>query len=732
VKQYGLELLGFRLTGPPPLVDVWIPVERGVHAFYGLNGAGKTRTLRAIRDLLAGVSGDEELTRESGAYWSYPSHVVARVVESERHIEDGGLLANDESWLDSVEGGDDAGGRFPWTRVGRPRWQRKLGDDLHGCSMLHATDARPSTVDDTLDEIVQLGLVALVPSADGWHLAPAIRRDESAPLLRAEINALVSFRHEIIRRSGGMVLDHHTDLDPAQKDRLFEEISADLDIERRCPTLRSLSNLGIQFEDRSLWSLADAVTDIGFLERSDVVPYLLFRETQPVRYECKLMKGRIAHLIEGDDLTVEEADRNARSDIVSMMRESGLPLTAEDAPNPEVESRVAASMVAAAQEMYDRFLLDAPELRFSVGSVVDWFDGRAPGWIAIGRNQGQVPLASLSEAQRRWALLAMALRDNSFRHVAVGDGVRLFAKRHLFVFLDEPDAALHATAERHAVRGLAQSARMVELAVVYLSTHSAEFLNHEDVKPWHVRRGAVGEVLVDPLDSVHRSKAKDLGVQPADLLMLSRCFLIVEGTHDQIVLDALIGDQLDELRALVLPMRGGRLLASVPDSYFLAHFSDTPVIAALDNLSATKVQGFWDEICSLSPGQDMDEVVKSHFTSKERSEEVFLIDYARAVTSLGQTQRFSVFAFQKPDIPEYLPVNVIVPGATSWEELRSAHSAQSKIRAFKPWLQKTHGVTVDEAILRRACDAMDSVPEDFVRLIEACRSAQRRMPQQLS
>lgn len=43
-----------RLFGPPPVADVYLPLRGGLTAFYGLNGAGKSRILRGLGALLRG------------------------------------------------------------------------------------------------------------------------------------------------------------------------------------------------------------------------------------------------------------------------------------------------------------------------------------------------------------------------------------------------------------------------------------------------------------------------------------------------------------------------------------------------------------------------------------------------------------------------------------------------------------------------------------------------------
>ena len=254
-------------------------------------------------------------------------------------------------------------------------------------------------------------------------------------------------------------------------------------------------------------------------------------------------------------------------------------------------------------------------------------------------------------------------------------------------------------------------------AVTYVATHSREFLNHPGVTVHHVSRNGKGALTVEPLDRLHRARCDELGITPADLLLLNRVVLVVEGSHDMTVINHLVGSELDELRVLMLPMRGGRALATVVDSYLLAVMSDTPVIAALDNLRAEKVESYWtDLVANVDGGQKkFDAITTEHFSRRERDEETFLVNYMRKAAELGQVDRFHVFGFEKPDIQDYLPVPSLVPGATSWAELRAEFGQQKKIRSFKPWLLERHGVEISDELLQAGCDGLDMIPDDFTR-----------------
>lgn len=55
-----------------------------------------------------------------------------------------------------------------------------------------------------------------------------------------------------------------------------------------------------------------------------------------------------------------------------------------------------------------------------------------------------------------------------------------------------------------------------------------------------------------------RENLELLGLKPADVFQIYRVFLIVEGHHEEVILKNLLGDELEDARTLILPMRGGR------------------------------------------------------------------------------------------------------------------------------------------------------------------------------
>lgn len=743
-----LRLVGFRLLGPPPITDVWIPADGGVTALYGLNGAGKTKILTALADLIAGVPPADPLRA---------SYAVAKIT---RGGEDAPYLATlfdlhrERNYLGDAQP-QPVPASAPWLAAHRPHWERTIAEQLYAIAEPICARDSPAIIGNTgtqireclpapmseedvkatVDEIVSLGLLSMTPSPEGWLFRPAILRDETRPRLRREIDDLTALDAAIQKE----IAKYEADNQPYEVGHLLELFAAELGLRHGASILTTLSEIYEGLRDPGYYDDEGTILLLRQLTRSDVIPFRLggdepffeLRTTMPIR-------GALAPIIHEDGLSTSQANRRIAARLRGEWLSTSEPLVVQDSPHPDLVA-MAASLSFSTQQIYDLLLFNAPEIELRLGDIDEWLVGKGARWYSRGVSRGDsFPLDGLSEAQRRWALIAIEVveAELSWPEEVDYEGNRVeFAIESVvltesppFLLVDEPDAALHATAERHTVSGLVALANEHRLSVI-VTTHSAEFLNHTSLKLLHVHRGARNEVVLERLAAPQRSRVKELGISVADLLLLTRGFLVVEGAHDMTVIQSLVGNELSELGILVLPMRGGRMLASVVDSYILGYLSDAPVIAALDNLEAGKIEAFWLDLVNVAEGRypgAVDAVIKTHFTSKKRSEELFLIDYCRNAVSLGQTSRFRIFAFERPDIPEYLPVQAIVPSASSWDELRGRFEGQRKFLSFKPWLKSEVGIEITDELLISACEQLDEVPYDFVRLVDTCRLAQRR------
>jgi len=79
-----------------------------------------------------------------------------------------------------------------------------------------------------------------------------------------------------------------------------------------------------------------------------------------------------------------------------------------------------------------------------------------------------------------------------------------------------------------------------------------------------------------------------------------------------------------------------------------------------------------------------------------------------------QLDRLAVHVLAKPDIIQYLPVGMLVPGATSWESLvadwRKAPSSGDE-GGFKSWLRTERQASFSESTLRKAAGTLEDLQD---------------------
>ena len=389
--------------------------------------------------------------------------------------------------------------------------------------------------------------------------------------------------------------------------------------------------------------------------------------------------------------------------------------------NPDVQNLLVA-LSARASEISMKLLEDAPVLQCEVKAPRDWLRGPAGTWQAYDAPTGEWVLPSqLSEAQRRWALL-------SIWTTMMETGAELDDSHIGCVVIDEPEAALHPRAQRHAVAGLKTLAG--ELACpIMVATHSPVLLNDPDIRLLHVLRGQTGSTTVNPMEELARSNLDQLGLSMADLLQVQRVFLLVEGEHDAVVLDELIGDELARCRAAVFPLRGAHKAVSALDSRILLEFTDARLLFVLDNMANRRLGAKWRRARALAAAGDREAAWRAlgRQTEWKSIEARAAYEVMAAAITGGVAHRVALFGMSKVDVVEYLDVAQFVPGASSWQELAAEWMLFRKAggtRDFKSWLRHHKGAQVTTAHVRAVARSSDEVPRDFQKLLTtACEHA---------
>lgn len=127
------------------------------------------------------------------------------------------------------------------------------------------------------------------------------------------------------------------------------------------------------------------------------------------------------------------------------------------------------------------------------------------------------------------------------------------------LLVDEPEAHLHPKAQEEIAGWISEMSR--RYTHTFLATHSLHFLNlPTELATFCLVYREAGktqlQVLGDDLIGGLEIAGDQLGVDRAAVLLLTRGVLMVEGHHDQLVIDHFFGGELKRRRILLLPLRG--------------------------------------------------------------------------------------------------------------------------------------------------------------------------------
>ena len=232
---------------------------------------------------------------------------------------------------------------------------------------------------------------------------------------------------------------------------------------------------------------------------------------------------------------------------------------------------------------------------------------------------------------------------------------------------DEPEAHLHPTAQRAVALAIDRVRNRGDHVVI--ASHSPHFLDLPSWSQVHVQRSAEGTTLVPiaPDSNLARSAlAAQLGINRGELLAGITGILLVEGKHDQIVLQRLYGSQLRASGLAVVRMHGTDNLMATAELDFLDQYLDVPVIVLLDY---TQV----DRVLSGQPVTD---------------EEHKLLHLRRSLKRRNRT--FQFVGLERPDIVCYLSESALreqYPHFPGWSlVLRDFKDRRSRPK-FKDWLR---------------------------------------------
>lgn len=659
-----------------------VAINNGLNVLYGLNGAGKSRFLRGVSDALQGVESDVRVGLLVNASSSVHSDAKSSHARKESITS---ALAR------ALAKPDD----FDHFQPGTPAALQRISPARAAGVLDGYLDELLPPDGEARDWVLENRLFLLVPSgskgAPQW-LAWAVA-DPSIDWVRRET----------------VVLDEIWD-------RFVNEYDDDDE----------------EANDSSLTRYDDAVSSHTLFPQSgfemfvpgfssmwiDPYPPIGFRYGNTNLIDPIVVSGTVDF---GLDLV--DNDRDTRSATESLLRSvigsSSEREVFEDTETGEsaAEERAhqaAASLSEKVTELLQAALQDGPFARLDLTDPTDrlfsppfqWRFSRNPnGYHEIGSTQ-------LSRAEKLWA-------DRSILDVIHRSEREQTARPSLYLY-DEPEAALHRAAESHMANELLRRAQDPRTVIV-AATHSPELLDAAAATVIEVKRSQP-KSTVQVLDRASRGTLSQLGLNPSDLLRLTRVFLLVEGMHDEVLLEHFIGDRLRRARAEIIPMHGGRKLATTVDSRVLFDFTDAHLVAVLDNLRAEHVTDVWARAQEAAVQGDpaaAKRIIEEEL-SDDSGESGYLRAWLRRALDYGIAARATPEGLGAADIVEYLPVERIVSSAESWAQLHLHHQEARRVsekttKNFKEWLTNRYGSRFGADDLRRYAEGLP-VPPDFERL----------------
>jgi hypothetical protein len=405
--------------------------------------------------------------------------------------------------------------------------------------------------------------------------------------------------------------------------------------------------------------------------------------------------------------------------LVHMAEEHGELIEIADATTTEMNPRFSAA-VAQLEKNANAFLeLTGPHffsLSLELKSPSEWFVGEVPEWTATVDGKG-ISIGRLSGAELRWALASLQWALSG-----------LDESRPQVFIIDEPERGLHRMRERELPKMLSALRKNSDNLMVLAASHAPAFLDvRVDATLHHVSRLPGYPTVLRNVDlgasSLTSETATNLGLSPSDLLQLTRVFVLVEGVHDEIVLNELIGSDIRSAGGRILPINGAAHARSIADARILFDATDAAVVFVIDNVNGPEALVIWENATQrYLSGKRKDARTALAGLSRLGSggEVVWLQALGERAIDANVLHRIRPIGLLERDILCYLPVSKFVPGQVTWTQLESdydkARAAGLTRDNFKSWLKTARGARFSREKVEEAAKSVDNLPQEFTDL----------------
>lgn len=682
----GYQIIGASFLGPKPIGCSHIDISSGSTMFYGKNGVGKTRLLDQVTQAFQGVG------RLSGL--NGPQSLIHIDVDLRPTAGDNAFMLELYEMLDI------------------PR-QISREDDDRGGFQTELLKRVNEMAEQDLDNPLDLRGYPELRTSDGFSFSLAPSGSSGARSWRVYLSAILDDqeRHDLAQYGAALsritrsMLENSTFDDgpmthpaPFRLAQATEWYKEPFEFTRgSSPETPKYVRLGSSPLDSWPAHLPVPLVEIGSITRG---PAQAFINSMPLKDIQQSTLSRVAASARGKGHLVQGTDG----------AEVMLSVAADEAV---LEAETETNRILA-------LLADFPfRVSFETGTPSDWFAGNTPQWTAVPNfgDQSKIPLTDLSFSQQKWVRFALSL------YLAKSD-----PGMPRVIIVDEPEQGLHRQLESRISEGLQKLTSEFPDVAIIGATHSPAFLDpRHGGHLRHVTLTGSGVTLVSTLEvGLGRfsigEESERLGVRPSDILTMTRVAVIVEGVHDQIVLEKCLANDLRESGAKVFAMRGTDNATALPDMQFLFDALDAPILVVVDNVTQSRIQPIWARANAavLANNRKSAEKALQELSRRATSkEEQVLAELGLRAIQIGRFSRIVPFGLERPDILDYLSPSHFNLDASEWQPYKDewflTRAGRNSV-SFKEFLRKTHDAKINTDSVAQAALALKQLPDDFVEL----------------
>jgi hypothetical protein len=684
LEAQGYQIIGASIFGPEPLFGIHVDVRPGSTMLYGKNGTGKTRLLDQLTQAFRGLG----QARKGSA----PSTLIHTSLEVRPPQGDNNFVLALYEMLDvsrELQTEDDHREEFQAALLRRANTWAELDVD-DPMALLDYTELRTS---------------------QGFHFSLAPSGTLTDPTWSVYVSAILGeeSRQKIV--SYGAALSNVNRL-------LAEETWPDDEswaANRPFPLAQAM-----EWYTEPFHIVRDGTTAAPRYLSTNSSPM----EAWPAHIPVPLVKiGSISRgpaQVFVNSMPLEQIQQRTLS-LVSSSAKRKASIVEASAGSEIALAESVQQAVALAEKESNRILdllADFPfRLQFDTCSPSDWFAGNPPKWIASSANgeATKVSLDDLSFSEQKWVRFALSLVLSKSDH-----------GKPRVVILDEPEQGLHRQLESRISMGLHRLVAEFDDVAIMGATHSLAFLDpRHGSNLLHVSLTGSGKTVVSALDvgvgQLSLDEESDrLGVTPSDILAMTRVAVIVEGTHDQIVLEECLSQDISQSGARVFVMRGTDNAVALPDMQFLFDALDAPIVVVLDNVVQLRVMPIWQRAVHAFRRKDpklAERTLEELASRSATKEELALAELGRRAIKVGRLSRITPFGLEKPDILDYLSPKYFNLDSDDWQTYKTAFQARRPpLGSFKDFMRREYNAKINVSAVGKAAKGIDVVPEDFVAL----------------